>query len=92
MLFRRHGRQGGPDHHGYVADIVHICSLLHALALQDLRRDGELENLVPAKHRLSRLSYKHAVSRLLDAFRCLKDMKIDNLYDYKGLDEDYIDH
>ena len=30
-------RQGGPPHQQYVAEVVHIASLLHAVALQDLR-------------------------------------------------------
>ena len=29
--------QGGPPHRQYVAEVVHIASLLHAVALQDLR-------------------------------------------------------
>lgn len=48
------GNKGGPDHQRYVAQLVHIASLLHAVALQDLRRDHDLDNLVPAKARLSR--------------------------------------
>mmetsp|Transcript_25417 Transcript_25417/g.41247 ORF Transcript_25417/g.41247 Transcript_25417/m.41247 type:complete len:448 (+) Transcript_25417:55-1398(+) len=48
------GEKGGPPHRQYVADVVHIASLLHAVALQDLRKDQDLENLVPAKNRISR--------------------------------------
>ena len=41
--------QGGPDHTEYVADVLHLCSLLHAVTLLHLRRDSNLDNLVPSK-------------------------------------------
>ncbi|CAE7432472.1 METAP2, partial [Symbiodinium pilosum] len=43
------GSKGGPDHAEYVQDVLHLCSLLHAVTLQHLRRDGNLDNLVPSK-------------------------------------------
>ena len=36
------GHKGGMTHAEYVADLMHICSLLHALALQHLRQDADL--------------------------------------------------
>lgn len=47
------GAKGGPSHRQFVSEVVHITSLLHAVALQDLRKDQDLDNLVPAKARLS---------------------------------------
>jgi len=41
--------KGGPDHYEYVAEIAHLCSLLHAVTLQHLRRDENLDNLVASK-------------------------------------------
>eukprot|EP00439_Symbiodinium_sp_Y106_P064136 s3024_g10.t1 len=41
--------KGGPDHTEYVADVLHLCSLLHAVTLLHLRRDSNLDNLVPSK-------------------------------------------
>lgn len=38
--------KGGPMHSVYSADLVHLCSLLHALALQHFRGDGNLNNLI----------------------------------------------
>jgi len=43
------GSKGGPPHSLFAADMVHICSLLHALALQHFRGDGDLGNLVACK-------------------------------------------
>jgi predicted membrane chloride channel (bestrophin family) len=40
------GSKGGPVHYAFAADIVHLCSLLHALALQHFRGDSDLGNLV----------------------------------------------
>ncbi|CAE7297384.1 unnamed protein product [Symbiodinium natans] len=40
--------KGGPDHAEYVKEVLHLCSLLHAVTLQHLRRDENLDNLVPA--------------------------------------------
>mmetsp|Transcript_71660 Transcript_71660/g.171118 ORF Transcript_71660/g.171118 Transcript_71660/m.171118 type:complete len:456 (+) Transcript_71660:59-1426(+) len=46
------GSKGGPNHNSYVADLIHLCSLLHALALQHLRKDQDLDNLVTASERI----------------------------------------
>jgi predicted membrane chloride channel (bestrophin family) len=40
--------KGGPVHHEFAADIAHLCSLLHALALQHFRGDSDLSNIVEA--------------------------------------------
>ena len=37
--------KGGPHHSAYYGEIVHLCSLLHAVALQHLRSDSNLDNL-----------------------------------------------
>eukprot|EP00931_Biecheleriopsis_adriatica_P040807 TRINITY_DN23371_c0_g1_i1.p1 TRINITY_DN23371_c0_g1~~TRINITY_DN23371_c0_g1_i1.p1 ORF type:complete len:390 (+),score=55.54 TRINITY_DN23371_c0_g1_i1:119-1288(+) len=37
--------KGGPSHSDFYGEIVHLCSLLHALALQHLRQDSNLDNL-----------------------------------------------
>lgn len=37
--------KGGPTHATFVEDILHLCSLLHALALMHLRGDDDLGNL-----------------------------------------------
>lgn len=39
------GSKGGPPHSEFAADLVHVCSLLHALALQHFRDDGDLGNI-----------------------------------------------
>lgn len=39
------GSKGGPHHSAYYGDIAHLCSLLHAVALQHLRSDSNLDNL-----------------------------------------------
>jgi len=39
------GSKGGPDHTAYYGDIAHLCSLLHAVALQHVRADSNLDNL-----------------------------------------------
>merc|ERR1719440_2252228 len=39
------GSKGGPAHSEFAADLVHVCSLLHALALQHFRDDGDLGNI-----------------------------------------------
>lgn len=41
--------KGGPTHSVYAADLVHLTSLLHALALQHFRGDGNLNNLISEK-------------------------------------------
>eukprot|EP00441_Pelagodinium_beii_P037609 CAMPEP_0197631754 /NCGR_PEP_ID=MMETSP1338-20131121/8817_1 /TAXON_ID=43686 ORGANISM="Pelagodinium beii, Strain RCC1491" /NCGR_SAMPLE_ID=MMETSP1338 /ASSEMBLY_ACC=CAM_ASM_000754 /LENGTH=293 /DNA_ID=CAMNT_0043203283 /DNA_START=492 /DNA_END=1373 /DNA_ORIENTATION=+ len=41
----KHGEKGGPTHSNFYGDIVHLCSLLHAVALQHLRADSNLDNL-----------------------------------------------
>jgi predicted membrane chloride channel (bestrophin family) len=47
--FENHEPSEGTDE--FIARIVHLMSLLHALALQQLRGDECLENLVIARHR-----------------------------------------
>lgn len=42
-----HGGKGGQTHAEYAEEVMHICSLLHALALQHLRDDDDLDNLLP---------------------------------------------
>jgi len=37
--------KGGPSHSAFYGEIVHLCSLLHAVALQHLRSDSNLDNL-----------------------------------------------
>lgn len=39
------GIKGGPAHAEFGADVVHLCSLLHALALQHFRGDDDLSNI-----------------------------------------------
>ncbi|CAJ1429612.1 unnamed protein product [Effrenium voratum] len=39
------GAKGGPTHCAYYGELVHLCSLLHAVALQHLRSDSNLDNL-----------------------------------------------
>jgi len=41
--------KGGPTHSVFSADLCHLCSLLHALALQHFRGDGNLHNLISEK-------------------------------------------
>lgn len=41
--------KGGPVHNVFFADICHLCSLLHALALMHLRGDTNLNNLASAE-------------------------------------------
>jgi len=41
----KHAAHGGPCHADFFDELVHICSLLHALALQHLRQDADLDNL-----------------------------------------------
>jgi len=38
-------KNGAPSHCEFVIEILHLFSLMHALALQHLRRDGNLDNL-----------------------------------------------
>lgn len=40
--------KGGPPHSVFVSDLIHLCSLLHALALQHLRGDDDLNNITTA--------------------------------------------
>mmetsp|Transcript_117287 Transcript_117287/g.190858 ORF Transcript_117287/g.190858 Transcript_117287/m.190858 type:complete len:440 (-) Transcript_117287:271-1590(-) len=40
--------KGGPPHSVFVSDLIHLCSLLHALALQHLRGDDNLDNITTA--------------------------------------------
>mmetsp|Transcript_12238 Transcript_12238/g.23038 ORF Transcript_12238/g.23038 Transcript_12238/m.23038 type:complete len:453 (-) Transcript_12238:18-1376(-) len=40
--------KGGPPHSIFVSDLIHLCSLLHALALQHLRQDDDLDNITTA--------------------------------------------
>ncbi|CAE8728808.1 unnamed protein product [Polarella glacialis] len=39
------GDRGGPTHSEFYSEIVHLCSLLHALALMHLRNDENLDNI-----------------------------------------------
>merc|ERR1719162_2692279 len=41
--------KGGPTHSEFSAEIMHLCSLLHALALQHFRGDADLGNLARDK-------------------------------------------
>jgi len=41
----KHANKGGLTHVQFFAEIVHLCSLLHAVALQHLRQDSDLDNL-----------------------------------------------
>eukprot|EP00403_Amphidinium_massartii_P010652 CAMPEP_0178430950 /NCGR_PEP_ID=MMETSP0689_2-20121128/31585_1 /TAXON_ID=160604 /ORGANISM="Amphidinium massartii, Strain CS-259" /LENGTH=463 /DNA_ID=CAMNT_0020052825 /DNA_START=61 /DNA_END=1449 /DNA_ORIENTATION=+ len=46
--FSNNGHLGGPTHAEFYSDVVHLCSLLHALALQHLRADDNMDNLESA--------------------------------------------
>jgi len=41
--------KGGPVHSVFAADVCHLCSLMHALALAHLRGDSDLDNIGTAK-------------------------------------------
>jgi hypothetical protein len=61
----KHGHKGGPNHRGFCIEIMHLCSLMHALALQHLRDDPDLDNLVPA----NTLNTAHGDIAIPDFFR-----------------------
>mmetsp|Transcript_45948 Transcript_45948/g.107419 ORF Transcript_45948/g.107419 Transcript_45948/m.107419 type:complete len:467 (-) Transcript_45948:108-1508(-) len=71
--------KGGPDHTEYVADVLHLCSLLHAVTLLHLRRDSNLDNLVPSK-----LGPRHTIMPSSPSFWSERSMfspeHISNLY------------
>mmetsp|Transcript_25440 Transcript_25440/g.58602 ORF Transcript_25440/g.58602 Transcript_25440/m.58602 type:complete len:437 (+) Transcript_25440:111-1421(+) len=47
--FAENGPKGGPTHSSFFIEMVHLCSLLHAVALQHLRNDPNLDNLQAAE-------------------------------------------
>mmetsp|Transcript_22240 Transcript_22240/g.40952 ORF Transcript_22240/g.40952 Transcript_22240/m.40952 type:complete len:430 (-) Transcript_22240:71-1360(-) len=47
--FADNGTKGGPTHNAFYIEMVHLCSLLHAVALQHLRLDPNLDNLQAAE-------------------------------------------
>eukprot|EP00930_Biecheleria_cincta_P075058 TRINITY_DN62259_c0_g1_i1.p1 TRINITY_DN62259_c0_g1~~TRINITY_DN62259_c0_g1_i1.p1 ORF type:complete len:502 (-),score=76.03 TRINITY_DN62259_c0_g1_i1:42-1547(-) len=48
--------KGGPDHRAFFKDIVHLCSLMHGLAMMRLRDDSNMDNIVTAENYARQIS------------------------------------